>query len=146
MASFVARTVHVKTPFETVDENWESPLGWLPDGFLPYKHQAKAFERLSTVGGAEAEPTIVTTGTGSGKTECFMYPILDHCARMRAKGQRGIKALILYPMNALASDQAGRIAEAIHQSSLSSWCHCGYVCRRFRPALGDGGKASHRQT
>ena len=110
--------LQVETPFETVDEDWTSPLGWLPDGFLPYRHQATAFERLSTAGGAEAEPTIVTTGTGSGKTECFVYPILDHCARMRAKGQRGIKALILYPMNALASDQAGRIAETIHESSL----------------------------
>ena len=110
--------LQVRTPFETVDEDWESPLGWLPEGFLPYKHQAEAFDRLSTVGGAKAEPTIVTTGTGSGKTECFVYPILDHCARLRAEGQRGIKALILYPMNALASDQAGRIAETIHRSAL----------------------------
>ena len=110
--------LQVRTPFETVDEDWESPLGWLPEGFLPYKHQAEAFDRLSTVGGAKAEPTIVTTGTGSGKTECFVYPILDHCARLRAQGQRGIKALILYPMNALASDQAGRIAETIHRSAL----------------------------
>ncbi len=110
--------LRVKTPFETVDADWESPLGWMPDGFRPWHHQAAAFERLSTVGGRTPEPTIVTTGTGSGKTESFLFPILDHCARMRAQGRRGIKALILYPMNALASDQAGRVAETIHQEAL----------------------------
>jgi ATP-dependent helicase YprA (DUF1998 family) len=104
----------VATPFRSVDEGWESPLEWLPDGFTPYAHQATAFERLSANDGRKPAPTLVTTGTGSGKTECFLFPVLDHCARMRQAGQQGIKALILYPMNALASDQAGRIAERIH--------------------------------
>ncbi len=104
----------VATPFRSVDEGWEPPIEWLPDGFTPYAHQAAAFERLSTSGGGTPSPTLVTTGTGSGKTECFLFPVLDHCARMRQAGQEGIKALILYPMNALASDQAGRIAERIH--------------------------------
>ncbi len=104
----------VRTPFASVDEGWRSPLDWLPEGFRPYAHQASAFGRLTTVDEHAPEPTIVTTGTGSGKTECFLYPILDHCARERAAGRQGIKALILYPMNALASDQAGRIAELVH--------------------------------
>ncbi len=103
----------VRTPFQHVDDGWKSPLEWLPDAFLPYAHQAESFERLSSVGVDQPEPTLVTTGTGSGKTECFLYPVLDHCARMRDEGKSGIKALILYPMNALASDQAGRIAELI---------------------------------
>lgn len=47
---------------------------------------------------------MIATGTGSGKTECFLYPILEYC--YRHIGERGIKALIIYPMNALASDQA----------------------------------------
>ena len=38
--------------------------------------------------------------------------MLDHCRRQRGAGQRGIKALVLYPMNALANDQARRIARA----------------------------------
>lgn len=105
--------LRVRTPFRTVDQNWESPLGWLPNGFQPFVHQAAAFERLSTLGGRTPQPTLVTTGTGSGKTECFLMPVLDHCARMRDAGVRGVKAIVLYPMNALASDQAGRIASMV---------------------------------
>ena len=54
-----------------------------------------------------------TSGTGSGKTECFLFPILDHCLRARKEGQKGIKAIILYPMNALAADQEKRFAKVI---------------------------------
>jgi DEAD/DEAH box helicase domain-containing protein len=62
--------------------------------------------------GEEAKSTLVATGTGSGKTECFLYPVLDACAE-RA-GEPGIKAILIYPMNALATDQAKRVAQAIH--------------------------------
>ena len=48
------------------------------------------------------------TGTGSGKTESFLYPVLDHPARARAEGHAGVKALLLHSMNALANDQADR--------------------------------------
>ncbi|WP_311203182.1 DEAD/DEAH box helicase [Brachybacterium sp. p3-SID957] len=99
------------------------PLDVLPEWFTPYAHQARAFRRLTTnpaIHGAQDEqgmrlpdPTIVTTGTGSGKTEAFLWPVLDHAARARAAGIGGIKALILYPMNALANDQAGRLAELL---------------------------------
>lgn len=83
---------------------------WLFEGFVPHAHQARAFARLS---GATAQSTLVATGTGSGKTECFLYPILEHCRQAQAEGRRGIKAIILYPMNALATDQAGRVAKEI---------------------------------
>ncbi|MEZ5234490.1 MAG: DEAD/DEAH box helicase [Acidimicrobiales bacterium] len=109
--------LRVRTPFRQVEPGWQSPLRWLPEGFRPYEHQAAAFERLSTNDGRTAQPTLVTTGTGSGKTECFLYPVLDHCARERARGRRGIKALILYPMNALASDQAGRMAKLLFEEA-----------------------------
>ena len=59
---------------------------------------------------AAPQPTILTTGTGSGKTEAFLYPLLDY-ARQHQK-THGIKAIVLYPMNALATDQAKRFAEA----------------------------------
>ncbi|MGC8490209.1 MAG: DEAD/DEAH box helicase [Syntrophobacteraceae bacterium] len=81
----------------------------VPLGFTPYLHQEKAFRRLS---GENAKSTLVATGTGSGKTECFLYPVLDYCRRHR--GEPGIKAIIIYPMNALATDQAKRLARAIH--------------------------------
>lgn len=79
--------------------------------YLPYLHQAQAFERLT---GDDGRSTLIATGTGSGKTECFLYPILEYCYKHR--GEKGIKALIVYPMNALASDQAKRIAELIYNS------------------------------
>ena len=56
----------------------------------------------------------MATGTGSGKTECFLWPILDHCRRHA--GEEGVKAILVYPMNALAFDQARRIAKIIHDT------------------------------
>jgi DEAD/DEAH box helicase domain-containing protein len=79
--------------------------------FRPYMHQVRSFERLSSLVGRVPKPTLVTTGTGSGKTECFLYPILDHCFRL--KGEPGIKAILIYPMNALATDQARRLARVL---------------------------------
>lgn len=76
--------------------------------YPPYLHQQQAWERLSS--NKKASSALIATGTGSGKTECFMYPILDHCIRDTGKG---IKAIIIYPMNALATDQAKRFAKTI---------------------------------
>ena len=76
--------------------------------FPGYSHQEAAWARLSSQ--HQAISTLVATGTGSGKTECFVYPVLDHCARARKAGEGGIKALVIYPMNALATDQARRFA------------------------------------
>ena len=50
-----------------------------------YTHQEKSWQRLASQSGASN--TIVATGTGSGKTECFLYPVLDHCAQS-AQGRR----------------------------------------------------------
>jgi len=97
-------------PFRKQSNGGVPAFPWLPTGFVPHAHQAKAFVRLA---GEEARSTLVATGTGSGKTECFLLPILEHCRVARAEGQRGIKAIILYPMNALASDQSGRVAKEI---------------------------------
>lgn len=75
--------------------------------FPPHAHQAQAFQRL---GSEQPLPTLVATGTGSGKTECFMFPLLNHCAGV---SEAGVKAIIIYPMNALATDQASRFAKSI---------------------------------
>jgi ATP-dependent helicase YprA (DUF1998 family) len=90
----------------------QGALDW-DAGFTPYGHQAAAFARLSSADKPRPLPTLITTGTGSGKTEAFLYPILDHALRARRAGQRGLKALILYPMNALANDQAQRLASLL---------------------------------
>jgi DEAD/DEAH box helicase domain-containing protein len=102
--------VSLKLPFVTAKANEPIPLEIKPD-FPPYDHQSKAFQRLTTENGHQPESTLITTGTSSGKTECFLYPILDYCYRNIHRN--GIKVIILYPMNALATDQAKRLAEAI---------------------------------
>ncbi|MBU2489048.1 MAG: DEAD/DEAH box helicase, partial [Proteobacteria bacterium] len=75
----------------------------------PYRHQEQAWRAL-----AEAPPrsVIVSSGTGSGKTECFLVPILDQLFR-EANAQRtplqGVRALMLYPLNALINSQRDRL-------------------------------------
>lgn len=71
-----------------------------------YDHQARAIERLAISRDGGPEPTLVLSGTGSGKTESFLIPIVDACLR---DSSPGIKAVILYPMNALANDQLKRL-------------------------------------
>jgi len=80
--------------------------------FDPYIHQAQALK-----GWANGSDIIVSTGTGSGKTECFLWPIAGHLhsiaerAKLNPDKHRGIKALILYPMNALVADQLKRLRQ-----------------------------------
>ncbi|MDR0571442.1 MAG: DEAD/DEAH box helicase, partial [Rickettsiales bacterium] len=100
----------VQLPFK-VEENAENVFTSLHPEFKPYVHQWIAFNRLT---GSNIKSTLIATGTGSGKTECFLYPILEYCYKHR--GEKGIKALIIYPMNALATDQARRIAGLIYHS------------------------------
>lgn len=102
--------VSVRLPFRVAD-HMPTCFQAIHPTYLPYVHQEKAFERLT---GDDGRSTLIATGTGSGKTECFLYPILEYCYQHR--DERGIKALIIYPMNALATDQAKRIAKLIYQS------------------------------
>lgn len=81
-------------------------LGVFPS---PYKHQVLALENA-----AQGKDLFVATGTGSGKTECFMWPLLQKLtkeAREKPKEwqRRGVRAIIMYPMNALVSDQVSRL-------------------------------------
>ena len=102
--------VSVRLPFR-VAEKMPDCFEAIHPAYLPYVHQDTAFQRLT---GDDGRSTLIATGTGSGKTECFLYPILEYCYQHR--GENGIKALIIYPMNALATDQARRIAGLIHKS------------------------------
>lgn len=107
--------VRLRLPFRPAEAGWRDSLDWY-EGFPPYGHQAAAFARLASVADGKPRrplPTLVTTGTGSGKTEAFLYPILDHVLRARREGVSGVKALILYPMNALANDQAARLTKLL---------------------------------
>lgn len=70
-----------------------------------YLHQKRAIEAIR-----QGKSIVVTTGTGSGKTECFMYPIFDYLANKIADGKelKGVQALFLYPLNALIQSQGDR--------------------------------------
>ena len=70
-----------------------------------YSHQESAIRDI-----AEGKATLVSTGTGSGKTECFLYPIVSKALSLRDESAPpGISAVIVYPMNALAEDQLMRL-------------------------------------
>ncbi|MCY9665128.1 DEAD/DEAH box helicase [Paenibacillus alginolyticus] len=76
----------------------------------PYQHQSEALEVFL----GEGDDIIVATGTGSGKTESFLMPILGELAiessnRPDSANMSGCRAILLYPMNALVNDQLGRI-------------------------------------
>lgn len=75
-----------------------------------YKHQEEALDIISS-----GNSTVVTTGTGSGKTECFLYPILNELLTDYENGNRdiGIRSIFLYPMNALVNDQIDRIRKIL---------------------------------
>ena len=106
--------VQLRRPYRPADASERVPFDFTVE-FHPFKHQNRSWRRLTSKS-QQPKPTIVTTGTGRGKTECFLFPILDHCLRARKEGQKGIKAIILYPMNALAADQEKRFAKVIWQT------------------------------
>lgn len=76
-----------------------------------YTHQRRGI--LSILDGRH---TIISTGTGSGKTETFLIPIIAHCLQSM---ERGVKAIIVYPMNALAGDQIERIAAYTQDTNIT---------------------------
>jgi len=79
-----------------------------PRTLRPYVHQVKAWRALKS---HETKSVIVSTGTASGKTECFLFPILDDLVReSKAAGQlTGVRAIFLYPLNALIESQRERL-------------------------------------
>lgn len=81
----------------------------------PYLHQIRAWEILAK---DSPQSLIVASGTGSGKTECFMVPILDRLVRQREQQQgrlTGVRALFLYPLNALINSQRERLRAWTHE-------------------------------
>lgn len=82
----------------------------------PFIHQIEALEKAT-----EGKDLFVATGTGSGKTECFMWPLLAKLADEARNSSdtwqmRGVRTIIMYPMNALVSDQVSRLRRLIGDS------------------------------
>ncbi len=89
-----------------------------------YRHQATAFRSFL----GEGKDVIVATGTGSGKTECFLIPMLgaiyqEACERPASFKKPGVRALILYPMNALVNDQLSRLRNLFGDPALATAFH-----------------------
>jgi hypothetical protein len=79
-----------------------------------YLHQSESIVHLL---GPAAGPLVVTTGTGSGKTECFLLPVIQNAIEDSIRFRRsGLTALLVYPMNALANDQEERIRQYLQDS------------------------------
>ena len=103
---------------QTSDSNWRSYLH--PDvvslqdekaqargeTYCPFSHQAKSWKELN-----DGNSIVVTSGTGSGKTECFMLPVLSDLCQRRSVPVRDtpVEAIFLYPLNALMQDQKERL-------------------------------------
>ena len=88
----------------------EAGLGVFPSPFI---HQIQALENYY-----QGRDLFISTGTGSGKTECFMWPLLakliEEAKTSSATWQhRGVRVIIMYPMNALVSDQVSRLRRLI---------------------------------
>lgn len=118
--------------------------GILPQGFrkigMPqerplYKHQEVALRKA-----ASGANLIVSTGTGSGKTESFMIPILAHIIREHEAGELnpGVRALLIYPMNALANDQVERLRELLAAyPQITYGSYTGQTKHKYKEALAD---------
>ncbi len=86
-----------------------------------YEHQASAFRAFL----GEKRDLVVATGTGSGKTECFLVPLLgrlyeEAVTRPASFARRSVRGLILYPMNALVNDQLARLRLLLGSTAVMS--------------------------
>lgn len=117
--AFKGPYLSLSLPFSTSKEGDPEHKAWFtdiaPKTFVPFIHQEQAFQRLCFAPDKKPRSTIVATGTGSGKTECFLYPLFDYARKAKKSHKEGIFAILLYPMNALATDQAERITTILQR-------------------------------
>lgn len=112
-----------KTAYQGIAES--SLPDWMKDYFQrlvdanlgvyesPYVHQVHSLEEA-----VKGTDVFVASGTGSGKTECFMWPLMAKLAeearnRKDSWKMRGVRTIVMYPMNALVSDQVSRLRRLI---------------------------------
>lgn len=90
---------------EDIQEDYTWPLDR-----PPYKHQLEAWDHLAS---DKVKSVVVTSGTGSGKTECFLVPLLNDLAKQSNRAVEpleGTQAIFLYPLNALINSQKERLS------------------------------------
>jgi ribosomal protein L40E len=84
----------------------------------PYFHQGYAVKTLA-ISNSERKDTIITAPTATGKTECFLIPILDYCVKAKISDrENNLKAIIIYPMKTLEADQLNRIIKYLNQINI----------------------------
>lgn len=97
-----------------------------------YRHQEQAFRAIHA-----GQPTLVSTGTGSGKTECFLFPIISRCLQLRDEdAPAGITAVIVYPMNALAEDQLQRMRALLAGTGVTFGMYVGKTPQKDSDVVG----------
>jgi hypothetical protein len=141
------RSPLLKGPFVSLSRTFEEGIavadavkeGWLHTHLTQlishphlYGHQEQAIRAITS-----GHTTLVSTGTGSGKTECFLYPIISRCLELRDKNAPpGISAVIVYPMNALADDQMDRLRELLAGTGIRFGIYTGGLKERNEDAKG----------
>lgn len=142
----IARKFRTGRPLEDfVGENGldpRIPAIFSKDGkpLRPYHHQAEAIR----IGVMEKKNFVVTTGTGSGKSLCFEIPVINHCLQAAARNLKGIKAIIIYPMNALANSQYEEMARKLAGTGITIGLYTGDTAytdedglRKYREVFGE---------
>lgn len=102
-----------------------------PEDRRPYKHQTESWKAML---GEEGKTIVFTSGTGSGKTECFMVPVLQDLVNQNKKD--AVQAIFLYPLNALMDSQRKRVA---------AWCKALNPQVTFAIYNGDTEESSNNQ-
>lgn len=140
-----------KGPYLDVVDSFESGLsvrdlisnGLLSEDFkyiddiypkILYKHQEESISKLK-----QGRNVVVSTGTGSGKTESFLIPILDSLMQEKSEFGKitpGVRALLIYPMNALANDQIARLRRSLkNYPDITFGSYTGQTEEKYRNAL-----------
>lgn len=105
LASLVAEGVFDRRLAEQLDR-----VGAVPKRRPLYTHQTEVLRRVRATRPGAEPAILITAPTGAGKTETFLLPMLDRLA-VRSRRGAGMRALLLYPMNALVNDQVKRLGE-----------------------------------
>ena len=97
----------------------------------PYYHQEQAI-RITI---EKKQNLLVTTGTGSGKSLCYEIPIIDHCIHAKEQEKKGIKAILIFPMNALANSQYIEMALKLSGTGIKIGLYTGDTAPERQDAL-----------
>ena len=96
-----------------------------------YSHQEESIRKAN-----QGKNLVVTTGTGSGKTESFLIPVIDQLLRENEDGtlDAGVRTLIIYPMNALVNDQIRRLRELLEGTPITFGRFTGETAQTYKKA------------